>query len=426
MKYEKYKDSGIEWIGEIPEDWKCERIKSHFVSPKKIVGNEHEKYDRLALTLSGVMKRDKLDDKGLQPLNFKGYQICIYNDLIFKLIDLENIATSRVGLSSFSGIISPAYILLRNSSYSLDNKFAYYYFFDLWNKNVYKGLGGNGVRSSLNKNDLLNMPIPIPSISEQIQIICYLDNKTLKVDTIIESLEKQREKLETYKREIIAEAVTKGLDKNVDMKDSGVDWITEVPKHWKVLRGKGIFIKQKRPVKDRYETVTCFRDGEVTLRSNRRTDGFTQSLKEIGYQGVAIGDLVIHEMDAFAGAIGVSDSEGKCTPVYSVCKIADSGSEKYFSYLLREMAQRGFIESLGKGIRERTVDFRFNTLVSLYYPVPPKEEQYKIAEYLDNKLEKINFAKNSIDLQIDKLKEYRKIIIHDVVTGKIKVAGGEA
>ena len=132
-------------------------------------------------------------------------------------------------------------------------------------------------------------------------------------------------------------------------KDSGISWIGEIPEAWHVRRLKTLFQLENRPTRDDDEIITAFRDGQVTLRSKRREDGFTNALKEIGYQGVRTGDLVIHAMDAFAGAIGVSDSDGKSTPVYSVCTARSATVEtRYYGLLLRYMALSGFINSLAK------------------------------------------------------------------------------
>lgn len=164
--------------------------------------------------------------------------------------------------------------------------------------------------------------------------------------------------------------------------------------------------------------MTCFRDGEVTLRSNRRTAGFTNSLKEHGYQGIRKGDLIIHNMDAFAGAIGVSDSDGKSTPVYSACTPLNQNevSPEYYAYLLRDLALSGFIESLAKGIRERSTDFRFSNFGELLLAMPPYKEQTAIAHFLDRKTEQINQAIEIKQKQIELLKERRQILIHKAVT----------
>ena len=144
------------------------------------------------------------------------------------------------------------------------------------------------------------------------------------------------------------------MEKYSSYKDSGIYFLPELPSSWKIRKAKYLFNEENRPVSPGDEIVTCFRDGQVTLRKNRRLDGFTNSMKEIGYQGVRKGDLVIHNMDAFAGAIGVSDSDGKSTPVYSCCtpKSGDV-NQYYYCYLLRYLARSGFILSLAKGIRER-------------------------------------------------------------------------
>lgn len=199
-------------------------------------------------------------------------------------------------------------------------------------------------------------------------------------------------------------------------KETDIPWLSEIPQHWNIIRGKYLYNKEKREVRDDDEIVTCFRDGTVTLRKNRRTEGFTESIKEIGYQGVRCGDLVIHVMDAFAGSIGVSNSDGKATPVYSVCSSKHEGNNWYYAYLLRTMARSGFIQSLYRGIRERSSDFRFDVFAAQYYPVPPRTEQDQIVRYLDWKTFEINKLIHGLRKQVDLLKERRDAIIDRAVT----------
>lgn len=201
-------------------------------------------------------------------------------------------------------------------------------------------------------------------------------------------------------------------------KDSGVDWLGEIPSDWELEKAKWLFKKMERPVSPNDEIVTCFRDGQVTLRSNRRTEGFTNALKEHGYQGIRKGDLVIHQMDAFAGAIGISDSDGKSTPVYSACVPFDKNrvESKYYSYFLRNLAYLGFIESLAKGIRERSTDFRFSDFAKLILPVPAISEQREIVDFIDKNLAQIDQAIALKQQQIEKLGEYKQIVIQNAVT----------
>ena len=199
-------------------------------------------------------------------------------------------------------------------------------------------------------------------------------------------------------------------------KDSNVAWLGEIPEHWDVDRAKNMFEKQSREVNASHDTITCFRDGVVTLRKNRRTTGFTESLKEIGYQGICKGDLVIHQMDAFAGAIGVSDSDGKSTPVYSVCIPKGKFNNYYYAHIIRKMALSGYIQSLYRGIRERSSDFRFETFARQYLPIPSKDEQEQIVRYLDWKVALADKFVEDKRREIELLKEYRQAVINKAVT----------
>jgi type I restriction enzyme S subunit len=171
-----------------------------------------------------------------------------------------------------------------------------------------------------------------------------------------------------------------------------------------------------RPVRDSDEVVTCFRDGTVTLRKNRRVRGFTESLKEIGYQGIRRGDLVIHAMDAFAGAIGVADADGKGTPVYSVCEPGPTADSHYYAYAVREMARSQWIQSLAKGIRERSTDFRFEGFGSQPVPLPPLPEQAAIVRFLDHADRRIRRYIRAKQKLIKLLEEQKAAIIHRAVT----------
>ena len=209
------------------------------------------------------------------------------------------------------------------------------------------------------------------------------------------------------------------------MKNSGVEWLGEVPENWKLERGKWLFRKMDRPIRDADEVVTCFRDGIVTLRKNRRVRGFTESLKEIGYQGIRRGDLVIHGMDAFAGAIGVADSNGKGTPVYSVCEPGPSANPQYYAYTLREMARSQWIQALTKGIRERSSDFRFEGFGSQPVPVPPLPEQSAIVRFLDHADRRIRRYIHAKQKLVKLLEEQKQALIYQIVTGRIDVRTGQ-
>lgn len=201
-------------------------------------------------------------------------------------------------------------------------------------------------------------------------------------------------------------------------KNSSLKWLGHIPEHWELRRLKHLFLLVKRPVQEGDGIVTCFRDGTVTLRSKRRTEGFTNAIQEIGYQRIRAGDLVIHAMDAFAGAIGVSDSDGKSSPVYSVCvpRSHQSVQTEYYGKLLRSMALSGFVASLAKGIRERSTDFRWSDAGEIYLPVPSRGEQTQVASFLDYETAKIDALIREQERLIDLLQEKRQAVISHAVT----------
>ena len=216
-----------------------------------------------------------------------------------------------------------------------------------------------------------------------------------------------------------------GLKPYASYRDSGIPWLGDMPSHWKAERAKRLFREMERPVGASDEVVTCFRDGVVTLRKNRRVRGFTESLKEFGYQGIRRGDLVIHAMDAFAGAIGVSDSNGKATSVYSVCvPRMISVNVQYYAHCVREMARSQWILALSKGIRERSTDFRYSVFGSLIVPLPPPLEQTTIVRFLDHVDRRIRRYVRAKEKLIALLEEQKQVLIHDAVTGRIDVRTG--
>lgn len=200
--------------------------------------------------------------------------------------------------------------------------------------------------------------------------------------------------------------------------DSEIEWLGKIPSGWLLKKAKYIFQRVQRPLRNIDGVVTAFRDGQVTLRTNRRTDGFTNSVKEIGYQGVRRNDLVIHAMDGFAGAIGVSDSDGKCSPVCSVCIPWENQSVNihFYGYLVRQLAVTDFIFSLAKGIRERSTEFRFSEFSGLMLPIPPIYEQNQITTFLDYETAKIDNLIEKQQQLIELLKEKRQAVISHAVT----------
>lgn len=199
-----------------------------------------------------------------------------------------------------------------------------------------------------------------------------------------------------------------------EMKDSRIEWIGQIPSTWRINKGKYFISLLNKPARETDEIITCFRDGEVTLCSNRREDGFTVSLTETGYQGIDVGDLIVHGMDGFAGAIGISDSRGKATPVLNVLNTTEC--KKYIMYLMRSMAYCGLFLSLSTGIRVRTCDTNWKKLREIDYLLPDLLEQQNIANFLDAKCAEIDALAADIQTQIDTLEQYKRSVITEAIT----------
>ena len=379
------KDSGIAWVGEIPQHWEIQRNKYIFKIKKDIV-LPTKSYQLLSLTTNGIKEKDEDDTSGKVPENYDGYQIVRKHDLVMCLFDLDCSAVFS-GLSYYDGMISPAYKILKIDNSVSDERYYAYWFNYVSSKRYYKQYS-KSLRYTLNADEFNRLFSFVPPLGEQKRIADFLDRECEKIDKLKADIQAQIDTLEQYKRSVITEVVTHGLNPDVPMKDSGILWVGNYPTHWERKKGKYVLKLLSRPVKQDDGVITCFRDGEVTLRSNRREEGFTMADKEIGYQGVNVGDLVVHGMDGFAGAIGISDSRGKASPVLNV--LDTKQNKKYIMYYLRSMAYNDVFSALSTGIRVRSCDLRWNKLAELLYPLPPIAEQQAIVEYIDEQIAKTN------------------------------------
>lgn len=410
------KDSGFEWIGEIPVNWEVDKLKFH------LKRNEpRNPGDTVVLSLYrelGVIPKDSRDDNhNVTSEDTSKYKYVQPGDFV---INKMKAWQGSVAVSEYEGIVSPAYFIYKFTDDAFYRRYFHYLLRSCYKDEFMRLSGGIRVGQwDLPSVALDNTAVIIPPMKEQKSIAAFLDVKCAEIDALTAYIQTQIDTLEQYKRSVITEAVTKGLNPDAEMKDSGIEWIGEIPATWNIIRGKYLLKYLQKPVKEDDGVITCFRDGEVTLRSNRREDGFTMSDKEIGYQGIDVGDLVVHGMDGFAGAIGISDSRGKASPVLNVMDTKQN--KRYIMYYLRSMAYSDVFVALATGIRVRSCDLRWNKLADLPYPVPNIEEQTVIVEYIDATLEKTDAVIAEKKSQIETLDEYKKSLIYEYVTGKKEV-----
>lgn len=409
--YEKYKDSGIDWIGEIPEHWKVGKVKQLFkVGRGRVIStedvNEKGKYP--------VFSSQTRDNGCIGYIDTYDY-------------DYEQLTWTTDGANAGT-------IFLRNGKYNctnvcgtlqLNNEKKYflkymYYFLDYVTL-FYKRRDTNGFK--IMNNEMKNIEVIAPYFSEQQQIANYLDKKTVEIDSVISDLELQLEKLETYRRELIFKAVTKGLNQNIKMKDSGIDWIGEAPEHWEVVKIKWMFeiVKRIYGLGDR-DVLSITQNGIKIKNIDENVGQMAESYDK--YQIVNINDFAMNSMDLLTGWVDCSKFEGVTSPDYRVFKFVENKVQchAYYTYLFQLCYTNRIFYRLGQGVsnlgRWRLQAEQF---LNMYLPKPNFKEQQQIATYLDNKSDQINTLKIDIMKQIDNLKNYRKILIRDAVTGKINV-----
>lgn len=431
------KDSCVEWIGQIPEKWNVKPLYCFFNERKNKNLNGKET-NLLSLSYGKIIRKNINTAEGLLPESFNTYNIIEAGDIVFRLTDLQNDKRSlRTGLAKEHGIITSAYVTVKPIK-NLINSFFHYLLHSYDVTKVFYNMG-NGVRQGLTFDELKKLLLLIPPLSEQQAIADYLDDKCAQIDNITATINEQIEVLKQYKKSVITEAVTKGLDHNVPMKDSGVEWIGKIPEHWTLKPFE--FILKERSLKNNPiltdERLALSIDKGITLYSEKTTnlDRFKDDVSL--YKVVYPGDFVMNSMNMIVGAVGITPYLGCVSPAYYV--FYDENTEhtkaRFCDYIFRSKTIRKYLFSIGKGIMaiERGDD-RVNTcrlkvsrydLNKLKIPQPPYIEQTQIVNYLDDKCAKIDAVIADKQAQLETLAAYKKSLIYEYVTGKKSVPGFE-
>jgi type I restriction enzyme, S subunit len=376
---------------------------------------------RLALTMGGVIDRSLDDTDGLQTSDYGSYQIFEKGDLAFKLIDLQNIKTSRVGLVPRRGIMSPAYIRLTPTSDEVFPEFYYWYFYAAYLGNIFNGLGG-GIRQNLSQTELLEFPVPKIPVSDQTAIARFLDHQTGRIDGLIEKKTRFIALLKEKRAAVITHAVTKGINPDVPMKDSGQDWIGAVPRHWEVLAAARLFDERdERSKTGNEELLTVSHLTGVTPRSEK-TVHMIEAESTVGYKKCLPGDLVVNTLWAWMGAMGTARILGIASPAYNVYTPRRNLLDpRYIDYLVRLPVFAKEVTRFSKGVWSSRLRLYPEGLREVRFPVPPLQEQEKLADHLDQQTTRIDGLITLTERSIDLLREKRAALITAAVTGKIDV-----
>lgn len=417
-RYREYKDSGVKWLGEIPSHWEVFRNKDIFHECKKSVGKNSNNYTLLSLSKKGVVIRN-MDDGGKFPAEFDTYKVVEPGDFIFCFFDVDE-TPRAVGLSSEYGMITGAYTVLRQSI--ANSQYLYYYYLSIDDAKALKPLY-TGLRKTVPLNAFMSMQIFLPPKAEQDAIVRYLDSATSEIDKAIAMQQKMIDLLNERKQIIIQNAVTKGLDENVEMKESGVEWIGRIPKHWKVnpLR-KYLKVCSKRNMPDAQLLSVTREEGVIVRNIESKEENHNYIPDDLSnYKYVQKGQFVINKMKSWQGSYGVSNYDGIVSPAYFVYDLMYYNKE-YFSLAIRSKKFSPFFSKYSKGIRIDQWDLMPEALKIIPFLEPPVEEQNAIVHFLEDIIPRINDNITNCQRQITLLQERKQIIINEVVTGKVRVS----
>ena len=417
QQYDTYKDSGVQWLGEIPGHWGTRKMKYIFDERSE---KNHPDEPMLSATQSeGVILQSKYQGRVVVVnTGFEGLKLVKVGDFVIHLRSFQG----GIEYAYDQGIISSAYTIL-SPKYP---EFSAYYkrlfksssFIDLLKICV------TGIREgqNINYSKLKQFFITLPPLSEQRSIVSFLDSKCGKIDEWVTKKQKEVEHLQELKQRVIADAVTRGLNPHVKMKATNIPWLKEIPEHWErtTLRKFLRLFSVKNHGDKQLLSVT--REQGVIVRDIESKEGNHNFIPDdlSGYKYVQIGDFVINKMKSWQGSYGVSNYEGIVSPAYYTCKL-EGIDRTFFSLAIRSKIYVSFFGRYSKGIRVDQWDLSPFALTSIPFAVPPLSEQKQIVSYLDAKCSKIDKLIDNITKEIECIKEYKQRLISDVVTGQIKV-----
>ncbi len=415
------KDSGIEWVGKVPATWKIMPNK-YIMTKKKVIKEVYDDENIISLSMNGVIVRD-LEAGGKMPKTFDGYQIVYPGNLLMCLFDYD-VTPRCIGLIKDYGVTSPAYsqFVMNNGNYS---GYYYYYYLMVDHTKALLHLAKN-LRHSFTEEQLGAILAPVPTIEEQHQIVHYLDTQCSEIDATAEDIQKEIFLLEDYKKSVITEAVTKGLNPDAEMKDSGIEYIGITPIHWNKYRLKYILLERNIRTTTGEEMLLSVSQYKGVVPSKDINNRTMQANSLIGYKIVKKDDLVFNKLNPGLARFGNSEFDGITSPDFSVYIVDDKKcTAKFLQYLLKTYKYvakiKGDCTGVGDGFARLYSEQLYRFVVSL----PPIEELHSIVAYIDSKSSEIDALIADKKRQLDILADYKKSLIYEYVTGKKEVPVNE-
>ena len=420
MSNSRLKESNIEWLGKIPKNWKLMHNK-YLLKKKKSIISKYNNEKILSLTMNGVIERD-LTAGGKMPSSFNGYQKLEKGNLLLCLFDID-VTPRCVGIIPTNGITSPAYSQFILNKGKANLKYYYYYFLMLDNQKTLVHLSKN-LRNTLSEQEFGNLISLCPPLKEQKQIADFLDKKVSQIDDISKKIQQEITDLEKYRKSIITKAVTTGLNKNIQMKDSNIDYINKMPSTWHLTRLKYILTERNQRSIDGKEMLLSVSQKKGVLPAYQ----VKRSIKAnslVGYKIVKQNDLVFNKLNPALARFGVSNYNGITSPDFSVY-YSNKINIQFLSFLLKTSKYVTEYKRLCSGVGEGYTRLYTPTLYNIKVALPTIKEQNKIVNILNKKDQKIKKLMEKQKRLLLTLTQYKQSLIYEYVTGKKQVSSKES
>ena len=420
-KYKEYKDIGLPWYPQgVPAHWDLRRHKNVLEEHKELVGKNADNYTLLSLSVNGVIIRDLSEGKGKFSKDYDKYVVVDKGDFVFCLFDVDE-TPRTVGLSHNHGMITGAYDVFH--PHDINSEYFYYYYLALDNIKALKPLY-SGLRKVIPYPSFMATKFPVPPRTEQDQIVRYLDWQTSKINHLIHGYQKQIKLLKERRQTIIDRATTQGINENTEYKNSGANWIDNIPAHWNMVYAKKLFAQRKdKAFPNDIQLTSSQKYGIISQEEFMNLEGRRLTVVVTGediLKHVGIGDFVI-SMRSFQGGLKYSYVEGKISSAYfMLIPNKDKVYDEYFKWLLKSKPYIKALQGTSDLVRDGQA-LRYANFAKVYLPEIPLDEQKEIAEYIAAEVAKIDNALPTFQKEIELLREYRTRLISDVVTGQIDV-----
>lgn len=414
-KYNEYKDSGVQWLGEIPSHWKMKRLASMFVGEVEI-NKEYRIKRAFKFNYGDLVPKNEVGDLEEYKNVYTEYSLIKKGDIIINGLNLNyDFVSQRIACTPDEGIITSAYVVCRPRK-KVNYNFYTYLFKGMDSMKLFHGMG-SGIRLTLSFKELKRQLLPVPPEEEQDAIVFYLDIKCSSIEVLLANKKKEISLLQEMKQRVIADAVTRGLNPNVKFKPTNISWLPEIPEHWKMSKVSSHFRQRNEKVSDKkYSPLSVSKIGITPQLDNVALSNAGGNSRKL----VKVGDYAVNSRSDRKGSCGVSNYEGSVSLITIVLEPFDIDGG-YVHYLFRSSPWIEEFYRNGRGIVADLWTTNYQMMKGMYLPVPSIEEQHAIVSYITERVAKIDSLVEKLNKEIECIKEYKQRLISDVVTGQIKV-----